>query len=95
MGLEFIQCGIAAILSLSVKGLPAPALKKRWAITMTKPQLEIPVLNIPVHPETMDGRDPSLLRGDRVSGDRYYSSDFAAQEWEHVDQNLACGGAVI
>ena len=51
---------------------------------MNKPQLEIPVLNIPVHPDTMDGRDPSLLRGDAVSGDRYYSREFAQQEWEHM-----------
>lgn len=51
---------------------------------MNKPQLEIPVLNIPVHPDTMDGRDPSLLRGDKISGDRYFSHDFAVQEWEHM-----------
>ena len=51
---------------------------------MNKPELEIPVLNIPVHPDTMDGRDPSLLRGDAITGDRYYSKEFAALEWEHM-----------
>ena len=51
---------------------------------MNKPQLDIPVLNIPVHPETMDGRDPTLLRGDAISGDRYYSSEFASAEWEYM-----------
>ena len=49
---------------------------KKRVVAMNKPELEIPVLNIPVHPETMDGRDPSLLRGDAVSGDRYYSKAF-------------------
>ena len=51
---------------------------------MNKPQLEIPVLNIPVHPDTMDGRDPTLLWGDAISGDRYYSAEFASAEWEHM-----------
>lgn len=51
---------------------------------MNKPQLEIPVLHIPVHPKTMDGRDPTLLRGDAISGDRYYSAEFANAEWEHI-----------
>ena len=51
---------------------------------MNKPELEIPVLNIPVHPDTMDGRDPSLLRGDEITGDRYYSKEFATLEWEHM-----------
>jgi len=51
---------------------------------MNKPQLEIPVLNIPVHPDTMDGRDPSLLRGDPITGDRYHSPAFAQKEWEHM-----------
>jgi hypothetical protein len=41
---------------------------------MNKPSIEIPILNIPVHPDTMDGRDSTLLRGDPVTGDRYYSA---------------------
>lgn len=37
-----------------------------------------------IHPLTMDGRDPSNLRGDRITGDRYTSSEFAAREREHL-----------
>ena len=57
---------------------------KKCVANMNKPQLEIPVLNIPVHPDTMDGRDPTLLRGDAISGDRYYSAEFARAEWQHM-----------
>ena len=32
----------------------------------------------------MDGRDPTLLRGDKVTGDRYYDSAFMKQEWDHM-----------
>lgn len=39
---------------------------------------------IKVHPLTMDGRDASLLRGDPMTGDRYYSREFAEREWEHM-----------
>lgn len=34
------------------------------------------------HPLTMSARDPSNLRGDAITGDRYYSSDFAQKEWD-------------
>lgn len=34
------------------------------------------------HPLTMDGRDPKNLRGDRITGDRYFSREFARREWE-------------
>ncbi len=37
-----------------------------------------------IHPSTMNGRDPSHLRGDPISGDRYYSRDFAEKEWQHL-----------
>jgi phenylpropionate dioxygenase-like ring-hydroxylating dioxygenase large terminal subunit len=36
------------------------------------------------HPLTMDGRDPSNLRGDAIGGERYYSSDFAQKEWDRL-----------
>ncbi len=36
------------------------------------------------HPLTMDGRDRALLRGDPMTGDRYYSREFAQREWEQM-----------
>lgn len=33
-------------------------------------------------PPPMSGRDPSNLRGDPISGDRYYSQEFAQKEWD-------------
>ena len=39
---------------------------------------------IQVHPLTLGGRDPGLLRGDRMTGERYYSCEFAQREWEHM-----------
>ena len=36
------------------------------------------------HPLTMSGRDPALLRGDPITGDRYYSKEFAQREWDHM-----------
>lgn len=30
----------------------------------------------------LDGRDPSNLRGDPITGDRYYSREFMAKEWD-------------
>lgn len=36
------------------------------------------------HPLTMDGRDPSNLRGDPITGDRYFSPEFAQKEWDHL-----------
>jgi phenylpropionate dioxygenase-like ring-hydroxylating dioxygenase large terminal subunit len=36
------------------------------------------------HPLTMDGRDPANLRGDPITGDRYWSKEFAQQEWDHM-----------
>ena len=39
---------------------------------------------IKTHPLTMDGRDASLLRGDPMTGDRYYSPEFAQREWDHM-----------
>ncbi len=37
-----------------------------------------------VHPLTMDGRDASNLRGDPITGDRYYSKEFMQREWDHM-----------
>ena len=36
------------------------------------------------HPLTLEGRDASNLRGDPMSGDRYYSQEFAKAEWDHM-----------
>ena len=36
------------------------------------------------HPLTMDGRDPANLRGDRITGDRYFSREFAQREWDRL-----------
>ena len=37
-----------------------------------------------VHPLAMDGKDPSLVRGDEITRDRYYSREFMEREWEHL-----------
>ncbi|MYE51411.1 MAG: Rieske (2Fe-2S) protein, partial [Gammaproteobacteria bacterium] len=34
------------------------------------------------HPLAMDGKDPSLLRGDPISQERYYCPEFMAREWD-------------
>ena len=36
------------------------------------------------HPLAMDGKDPSLLRGDPITQDRYYSREFMEREWERL-----------
>ncbi|WP_394998363.1 SRPBCC family protein [Sphingomonas sp.] len=36
------------------------------------------------HPLTLDGRDPANLRGDPITGDRYWSREFAQKEWDHL-----------
>jgi phenylpropionate dioxygenase-like ring-hydroxylating dioxygenase large terminal subunit len=38
----------------------------------------------PIHPLTLSGRDTKLLRGDPITGDRYYSREFAEREWNHL-----------
>jgi phenylpropionate dioxygenase-like ring-hydroxylating dioxygenase large terminal subunit len=35
-------------------------------------------------PEPMNGRDPVHLRGDPITGDRYFSPEFAQKEWDHM-----------
>lgn len=35
-------------------------------------------------PLAMDGKDPSNLRGDPIDAERYYSPDFARQEWDKL-----------
>ncbi len=36
------------------------------------------------HPLAMDGKDPSNLRGDPITPERYYSREFMQQEWDHL-----------
>lgn len=36
------------------------------------------------HPLTLDGRDAANLRGDPITGDRYWSRDFAKDEWDQM-----------
>src|SRR3569623_2349911 len=36
------------------------------------------------HPLTLDGRDACNLRGDPITGDRYYSKEFAQREWDRL-----------
>lgn len=36
------------------------------------------------HPLTLDGRDASNLRGDPITGDRYWSKEFAQKEWDQM-----------
>lgn len=35
-------------------------------------------------PPPLDGRDPGNLRGDPITGDRYFSSEFAKKEWDQL-----------
>ena len=36
------------------------------------------------HPLAMDGRDPSLLRGDPIDAERYHTTAFMQREWDHL-----------
>jgi len=36
------------------------------------------------HPLAMDGKDPSNIRGDSITQERYYSPDFMQQEWDNL-----------
>ena len=36
------------------------------------------------HPLAMDGKDPSNLRGDVISPERYYSKEWMQKEWDHL-----------
>ena len=36
------------------------------------------------HPLAMDGKDPSNLRGDLITPERYYSRDWMQEEWDHL-----------
>ena len=35
-------------------------------------------------PPPLDGRDAANLRGDTITGDRYFSKEFAQKEWDHL-----------
>lgn len=42
-------------------------------------------MNQPIpHKLTLDGRDPANLRGDPITGDRYWSKEFARKEWDSM-----------
>ena len=34
--------------------------------------------------QPIDSSDPKFLRGDPITGERYYSADFARREWDHM-----------
>lgn len=36
------------------------------------------------HPLALDGKDPSNLRGDPITQERYYDRDFMKAEWDHM-----------
>jgi len=37
-----------------------------------------------IHPLAMDGKDPSILRGDPIERERYFSREFAKREWDQM-----------
>ena len=37
-----------------------------------------------MHPLAMSGKDPSMLRGDPITKERYFSKEFMDLEWEHL-----------
>ena len=37
-----------------------------------------------VHPLAMSGKDPSMLRGDPIPRERYFSKEFMDLEWDHL-----------
>ena len=37
-----------------------------------------------MHPLAMSGKDPSILRGDPIPKERYFSKEFMDLEWEHL-----------
>ncbi|WP_161566033.1 hypothetical protein [Caenibius tardaugens] len=43
-------------------------------------------------PPAISGRDSANLRGDAITGDRYYSQDFAQKEWDHMWTAPSCKG---
>ncbi len=43
-----------------------------------------PMAYTKVHPQTLNGGDPGILRGDPITGDRFYSPQFAQAEWDHL-----------
>lgn len=46
----------------------------------TNPQAPIDLSGYPLHPAA----EPPRARGDAITGDRYWSKEFAAREWEHM-----------
>ena len=39
---------------------------------------------VDTHKLAIDGKEPSNLRGDPITNDRYFSKEFMAKEWEHM-----------
>lgn len=37
-----------------------------------------------MHPLAMSGKDPSVLRGDLIAGERYFSKEFMDLKWDHL-----------
>jgi phenylpropionate dioxygenase-like ring-hydroxylating dioxygenase large terminal subunit len=37
-----------------------------------------------VHPKAIDGGDPRNVRGDAITGERFYSREFMQKEWDHM-----------
>lgn len=37
-----------------------------------------------MHPLAMSGKDPSMLRGDPIPRERYFSKEFMDLEWDHL-----------
>ncbi len=40
--------------------------------------------SVTIHPSAIDASTPVALRGDPITGDRYYSTEFAQREWDHL-----------
>ena len=39
-------------------------------------------------PTPRDKHPDPKLRGDRISGERYYSKEFMQKEWDHIDHKV-------
>ena len=46
-------------------------------------------------PDSMDGAHARELRGDPITGDRYWSKDFMEKEWDHMWTRIWHIGAVV
>ena len=39
---------------------------------------------VDTHKLAIDGKEPSNLRGDPITNDRYFSKEFMTKEWDHM-----------